>query len=84
MPSLLPIIFSIPIILISLLGVYYVISSRRSICRSINWGVFGGHHPRVYALEFLCYGALPIAFIGVLISLIYVYFLKMEKRENRK
>jgi ABC-type proline/glycine betaine transport system permease subunit len=87
MPSLLSIILIIPIILTSLMGVFYVFSSRHLICRTINWGIFGGNtgrHPREYALEFLCTGAIPIAVIGVLISLIYVYFKKMEKRENRE
>ena len=84
MPSILSIILILPIIMASLMGVYYVFSSRRSVCRSINWGIFGGHHPRVYALEFLCYGALPMAVIGLLISFIYVYFKKIEKRENRE
>ena len=87
MPSLLSIILILPIIMASIMGVYYVFSSRHLICRTINWGIFGGNtgrHPREYALEFLCTGALPIAFIGLLISFIYVYFKKMEKRENRE
>ena len=85
MPSILSIILIIPIILTSLMGVFYVFSSRRIICRSINWNIFGtggGRHE--YVMEFLCTGALPIAFIGLLISFIYVYFKKMEKRENRE